>query len=1140
MPLPGNRSFAEMVEHVKRKQGVDDESARKIVGAIEQKIKKGKLQLKLMQLQANIYGDTEEQARARELITTVQKNRKLQKYMNTPEGRKANKLYVEKGIKINPKEHLKKQRMQGARVEEPTTRYNPKTPLLKQVPFGQKPSPNRAMADVLLREKVEKERKRRPGIKVKPAKPIQISYNEIMSAKKNDHLVSWYDTPLTKYASMKLVEDNGKFAKYWLLNAKDVNGNDWGVVPNSIARNIMTFINRPFVITAKKWINDSIYGDVYDHPHIPTNDMNLILRHQEHFRVANIVDVYERDGEWFASIERDPKYAHLNLPPFCSPAIYQLDALEHESALSKWTGLHLCGLDENPAYGARIAILRGTCDGPKGQCLHQLREAKQHEAIRLNKDEVEEVKRGLREEMKATNKSPLERDLMDKFWSNDSDAAKQLGVLGRTRDDKKFTEEERREYEEGEMSTRNLAHDFEAEDADINLSKRINPETPHDVYDRLKKIREGKIRLMKLRLAQLSPEEQKDINRRINEESKNLPPPPKPRRNINKPGYDSMGRKKSQTVADFRKKPFTAPGKTPKITGGFLRRRNILLSKHAAIFDEEIVNRLPRIRKKTQGPRPENRIDPLKLKEKLNKMARTKFRPTNRNIHISDKDFHESSSIDPRGLNMQRHNPNTPLVKEVPFPKENYELGTIDRFLNKRIKATNAFTKAVKENKLIRPVKPTQKEKRHIIQAKLDLLKNAILEPGTTFQEEKKVKRIKKKNYPKNIKQAAIFDTDDDVFKRVIGKPGIDRSDKANKERMYPLHKKELSYYDEAHAEGIPPIRVESFSKYPETKRPMEKDESGESFSEAINTERGSIFNLDDDLDSPLGEELEDKAIKRRLLKNRGQDETFGELFMRKFGPKGMRKENPDAIQRKIGTISLENARKMAKIKLSLIKLAIRQTFPKIADVNINPEHGRIIADAYDNMKHEPNNPDVKAAYGALISETSKQYEDLLKGGLKVTKVTDESNAYKNSAEMHRDVMENNHLNYFPTESGYGAGKEKQDHPILQPTKYKDPEGKPMLANDVFRVVHDINGHIRGEPSGFGPRGEHQAYLTHKQMFSSLANKALFSETAGQNNWVNFNKRSGEKNRKDPRNTEYAEQKAGLLPPNIIYGKWHQ
>lgn len=207
--------------------------------------------------------------------------------------------------------------------------------------------------------------------------------------------------------------------------------------------------------------------------------------------------------------------------------------------------------------------------------------------------------------------------------------------------------------------------------------------------------------------------------------------------------------------------------------------------------------------------------------------------------------------------------------------------------------------------------------------------------------------------------------------------------------------------------------------------------------------------------------------------------------------------------------------------------------------VKINPEHGLQIANAYDQMKHDPNHPDVKAAYGALINETKGQFNDLMKKGLKISKIKEGmENPYKTSKDMHKDIEENNHLWYFPTEQGYGSGEQGKDHPMLQPTEFKHG-GQPMLANDMFRVVHDINGHYLGGKSAFGPTGEHQAYLAHKQMFSPLANKALFTETAGQNNWVNWSQSHGEKNRKDPKNTTFAEQKAGLMPDNIINKDWH-
>jgi hypothetical protein len=217
------------------------------------------------------------------------------------------------------------------------------------------------------------------------------------------------------------------------------------------------------------------------------------------------------------------------------------------------------------------------------------------------------------------------------------------------------------------------------------------------------------------------------------------------------------------------------------------------------------------------------------------------------------------------------------------------------------------------------------------------------------------------------------------------------------------------------------------------------------------------------------------------------------------------------------------------------------RSYSEAPQVNLNPEHGKMIADAYDNMKHDPNHPEVKAAYGALIGETKKQFRDILNSGLKISKIKPgQDNPYKNSKELHHDIEHNNHLWYFPTEQGFGSeGEGHKNHPMLQPTEFKHG-GKTMLANDAFRIVHDVNGHHLGGKTGFGPKGEQQAYLTHKKMYSPLAQKALASETMGQNSWVNFSKKYGEHNRVSPQNTKFAEQKAGLLPDTIINGDWHK
>ncbi len=432
--------------------------------------------------------------------------------------------------------------------------------------------------------------------------------------------------------------------------------------------------------------------------------------------MATIVDIDERDNEYYAILQVNPKFAHLNLPAFCSPAIYQLDASENDNHLSKWMGLHLAGLDENPAYGARIAILRGTCNGPGGVCIHQLKTAKQLVGIRATKEEMAEIKRGIGKVFKNPNKTRMEEGLMDKFWADDNVAARQLGVLGRTRDDAKFTNKELEELEEGEIGGLDTS-EVAQEQADIDMSKRINPKNPHSVFDRLKGIRQGK--------------------------------------------------------------------------------------------------RLQRLAQDPTSP-------------------------------------------------------------------------------------------------------PT----------------------------------------------------------------------------------------------------------------------------------------------------------------------------------------------------------------------------PRIKDVNVNSNDGREIADAYDNLKHDPGNPVVKESYDNFIDETNKQFDDLLDSGLKVTPLKKGDNPYANSKQMHNDISKNNHLSYFPTKEGFGEGATPKDHPMLKGTKFQIGDEK-LVANDVFRIVHDVNGHNKGEPSGFGPKGEQQAFLTHKQLYGPKATRALFTETAGQNNWVNFNKKSGASNRADPKNTIFSEQKAGIFPDSFINRKFH-
>lgn len=195
----------------------------------------------------------------------------------------------------------------------------------------------------------------------------------------------------------------------------------------------------------------------------------------------------------------------------------------------------------------------------------------------------------------------------------------------------------------------------------------------------------------------------------------------------------------------------------------------------------------------------------------------------------------------------------------------------------------------------------------------------------------------------------------------------------------------------------------------------------------------------------------------------------------------------------------------------------------------VDPSTGAAIAKAYEAMPHSPSDPATKSAYQALIDETLAQYQKVKELGLNIEKIKPgmENPYTKGSSQVFDDINKNKHLWYYPTESGFGTQNAITDNPLLAKTS-EMINGEPMLANDVFRVVHDVMAHGK-EGLPFGPRGEENAWREHSLMYSPEALKALTSETRGQNSWVNYGPH-GEANRASPGNTIYADQKSGILP----------
>ena len=201
--------------------------------------------------------------------------------------------------------------------------------------------------------------------------------------------------------------------------------------------------------------------------------------------------------------------------------------------------------------------------------------------------------------------------------------------------------------------------------------------------------------------------------------------------------------------------------------------------------------------------------------------------------------------------------------------------------------------------------------------------------------------------------------------------------------------------------------------------------------------------------------------------------------------------------------------------------------------VEIDEEISKRIADAYEAMPHDPNDPAVKAAYKAMAEETIEQYKAIVASGYNLEMMREGVGPpYRRPRGALQDLQNNKHLWVYPTRWAYGAGEAKLDpasNPLLAPSGLTDSHGTPMLINDVFRAVHDFFGHgIEG--TGFRARGEENAWLAHSRLYSEAALPAVTTETRGQNSWVNFGPRAAENLKSSPEDTVYADQKIGLLP----------
>ena len=207
--------------------------------------------------------------------------------------------------------------------------------------------------------------------------------------------------------------------------------------------------------------------------------------------------------------------------------------------------------------------------------------------------------------------------------------------------------------------------------------------------------------------------------------------------------------------------------------------------------------------------------------------------------------------------------------------------------------------------------------------------------------------------------------------------------------------------------------------------------------------------------------------------------------------------------------------------------------------VDVDPERAARIADAYDAMQHAPQDPAVQKAYADLIQQTLAQYRALEAAGYQFWFYDTTNDPYDgNPQNAMRDLRSTQSMAVFSTEAGYGSNAtdlDVADNPMLADTGIEWPYGaadgpkRRVLANDLFRAVHDAFGHGL-EGASFRARGEENAWQAHVRLFTGSAVGAITSETRGQNSWLNFGPYADANKTASVEDTVFADQKTGLMP----------
>jgi hypothetical protein len=210
--------------------------------------------------------------------------------------------------------------------------------------------------------------------------------------------------------------------------------------------------------------------------------------------------------------------------------------------------------------------------------------------------------------------------------------------------------------------------------------------------------------------------------------------------------------------------------------------------------------------------------------------------------------------------------------------------------------------------------------------------------------------------------------------------------------------------------------------------------------------------------------------------------------------------------------------------------------------VHLDERFCRRVAAHYDRAPALRYGPALRRRYDALKAQNLAQYESVVAAGIEVEPWSGHDRPYRDSRQLRQSVRATRRLRVHLTSGAHGPGPPTGFHPMREPAGVT-AQGVELCHNDVFRVVHDIFGHVMFG-HGFGPRGEFLASYCQMTMYPAEVHPVLFTEQIGQICWFYYGPHlldasgtlpgPGDSGYVPPARRPYPEQKVFAYPDHFL------